>query len=335
MRKKKKKSLREEIRLLMRRQKPPLCACGCGQPTKWNKEHWKWNNYLLGHHSRGSDYNERIKSKADKPPLCACGCGRPVKWSRIWRRWNTYLKGHNQIGRKRLTKSKWFPLKTKAPLCKCGCGKRVTRNLHSPFGWNIYLEGHTLIGKRGSKSSSWKGGISYDNNPPELTPAYKNSIRRRDNFTCQLCGKTNKEQKKKLPTHHIDDDRHNNHPDNLLTLCPACHGDTKKVGDKAAYKIKCTNAVKKSKRQNPQGHRDCVRIWKENMQIFYKWHFWKICHIKSNSILDLQTQNSETGIYAIQSVQAAVDELVRLTYAVRASIWELEKIFLKLLSNRA
>lgn len=31
---------------------PPLCACGCGERTKWCKARKKWNKYINGHHTK-------------------------------------------------------------------------------------------------------------------------------------------------------------------------------------------------------------------------------------------------------------------------------------------
>jgi len=46
-------------------------------------------------------------------------------------------------------------------------------------------------------------------------------ILKRDNWTCQRCGK--KQKYPSLEVHHIDGNRHNNIETNLITLCPDCH----------------------------------------------------------------------------------------------------------------
>jgi hypothetical protein len=46
----------------------------------------------------------------------------------------------------------------------------------------------------------------------------------RDDHTCQCCGcKQDSKQTNKLCIHHIDGDRQNNSPSNLITLCTQCH----------------------------------------------------------------------------------------------------------------
>ena len=48
----------------------------------------------------------------------------------------------------------------------------------------------------------------------------------RDRYTCQGCGLQTRGVDGKsgyFEVHHVDDDHHNNHPDNLATVCPFCH----------------------------------------------------------------------------------------------------------------
>ena len=51
-----------------------------------------------------------------------------------------------------------------------------------------------------------------------FTNKLKQEIKNRDSNTCQECGKTDD-----LEVHHIDGNRLNNDPENLLTLCKKCH----------------------------------------------------------------------------------------------------------------
>ena len=71
---------------------------------------------------------------------------------------------------------------------------------------------------------NWKGGISFEPYPTEWTEDLKESIRKRDNYVCQLCG--NKSTKRELCVHHIDYDKNNLDPKNLISLCIFCHAKT-------------------------------------------------------------------------------------------------------------
>ena len=52
----------------------------------------------------------------------------------------------------------------------------------------------------------------------------RESILRRDKYSCQGCGLQTARENHKLNVHHIDFNPGNNDPDNLITLCVFCHG---------------------------------------------------------------------------------------------------------------
>jgi len=87
---------------------------------------------------------------------------------------------------------------------------------------------HKLI--RGENSSNWLGGLSFEPYGLSFNNELKEQIRKRDHYTCQLCGKP--QNGKKLSTHHIDYNKRHNHPRNLISLCsnkkdePGCHAKT-------------------------------------------------------------------------------------------------------------
>jgi hypothetical protein len=73
----------------------------------------------------------------------------------------------------------------------------------------------------------WLGGISKLPYAFEFTEELKESIRKRDNYTCQKCEQTQEQELKqrdcKLAVHHIDYDKQNCKEDNLITLCQICN----------------------------------------------------------------------------------------------------------------
>lgn len=76
------------------------------------------------------------------------------------------------------------------------------------------------------KSHFWKGGISFEPYSIEFNNNLKNQIRERDGFRCQECFRNQNELKKKLAIHHIDFNKKNNNPINLISLCGSCHAQT-------------------------------------------------------------------------------------------------------------
>lgn len=80
--------------------------------------------------------------------------------------------------------------------------------------------------QKGEKGSNWQGGISFIIYPQDWTDDLKESIRKRDNYTCQECGIHKDEINYKLHIHHIDYDKYNLNPINLISLCRNCHMKT-------------------------------------------------------------------------------------------------------------
>ena len=70
----------------------------------------------------------------------------------------------------------------------------------------------------------WMGGISFEPYPVEFNRQLKRKIRERDGYKCVMCGETG--DVACLHIHHVDYDKENNDPMNLVTLCPRCHGKT-------------------------------------------------------------------------------------------------------------
>ncbi len=76
----------------------------------------------------------------------------------------------------------------------------------------------------GSKSYLWQGGKSFEIYPREWNKVLKKSIRDRDGHCCQVCGAVEKDIA--LDVHHIDYDKKNCVPSNLISLCKPCHKRT-------------------------------------------------------------------------------------------------------------
>ncbi len=102
------------------------------------------------------------------------------------------------------------------------------REKHS--GKNHYLYGKSLPeetkikiseAQKGEKSWNWQGGKSFEPYSPDFNYSLKEMIRERDGRRCQECGKP--EGWRHHALHHIDYDKRNCNPINLITLCLRCN----------------------------------------------------------------------------------------------------------------
>lgn len=98
------------------------------------------------------------------------------------------------------------------------------------FWWGKHLSQATKNKKSkamkkytGEKNHNWLGGISFEPYSIEFTKQLKESIRKRDNYCCQLCGCPEVENDRKLHVHHIDYDKKNCQLSNLTSLCTGCN----------------------------------------------------------------------------------------------------------------
>lgn len=73
---------------------------------------------------------------------------------------------------------------------------------------------------KGDKCPFWKGGRSFIPYTIDWTRTLKRSIRERDKYICQICNDYGNY------VHHIDYDKKNCNPNNLITLCHSCHSKT-------------------------------------------------------------------------------------------------------------
>jgi len=98
--------------------------------------------------------------------------------------------------------------------------------------WNKDLMGYRAgelhpWAPKGKDHYNWRGGKSFKDYSQDWTSDLKDAIRKRDNYICQECGIHQDEldfgQIKKLDVHHIDYNKKNCNPKNLISLCRGCH----------------------------------------------------------------------------------------------------------------
>jgi len=170
-----------------------------------------------------TDPNRNTKEKIP----CACGCGMSILRYMEGGRERRFAHGHNaKSDYSQVCEECGKPFKcirsAHRSFCSQSCGAKHTwqtvpeklkaaQNAHRPCG---------------AKHHAWRGGISFEPYPVTWTRSFKKEIHKRDGHACALCGKTKEPCSRKLSVHHIDYDKENLDPDNLILLCGRCHGVT-------------------------------------------------------------------------------------------------------------
>ena len=97
---------------------------------------------------------------------------------------------------------------------------KISKKIKGLWKDSVYREkiikNHKFL--KGEKHPNWQGGISFEPYTIDWTKTLKRSIKERDRYVCQLCG--NQED---LSVHHIDYNKKNCCPENLITLCKGCN----------------------------------------------------------------------------------------------------------------
>lgn len=73
----------------------------------------------------------------------------------------------------------------------------------------------------GENNKHWRGGVEK-NYPREFSLKLKAEIKERDKYKCRICS-TGLYKSRYAPIHHINGNRNDNNPENLILLCNDCH----------------------------------------------------------------------------------------------------------------
>lgn len=237
-----------------------LCECGCGKKFISVDKRGHRRHFVRGHASR-------IKIGT---ALCGCGCGeefapfdergRPRKfiyghWSRVQPVLATEYPC-TECGAQ-VVRQPWQIKQFPMPFCNLACqGKYMARtgkyrgknNGHyntisvpcSGECGETITKAVSLIQRRNNRvycptcarkfCRVGRPGF-YVGYPKAFSPALRTRIRKRDNHTCQECGSSQAEAGT-LHVYHIDYDKANNSPSNLIALCNVCHGSTNYAPEK-------------------------------------------------------------------------------------------------------
>lgn len=101
----------------------------------------------------------------------------------------------------------------------------------------------------GENSRHWRGGISFEPYGLEWTDKLREKVRKRDDYTCAISGEVWRIGQDKFHVHHINYDKTDNRPENLITLCSSCHAKTNSNRD--LWQIQLGQAVQLRKMGSP------------------------------------------------------------------------------------
>jgi len=117
--------------------------------------------------------------------------------------------------------------RTKPCAIKRGRGKYCCKNCYGEHKSLLFMgEGNPQYGQHwgvGENNPNWKGGISREPYSFNFTSELKKLIRKRDNYRCRNCGTLEEDFGRNLSIHHIDYNKQNCNPTNLVTVCASCN----------------------------------------------------------------------------------------------------------------
>lgn len=212
-----------------------ICACGCGLLTN------PGNRYRHGHNMTGTRMSEETRKRCSEIQrnrkqafLVYCGwCFKPLRKA-LWEMTNSdgSTKKHHYCDLVCSGKHNGELHKGENSHCWKGgmetksceqCGKQITRYPANFRGMCFCDYDCEAEWKRnhiyGPFHPQWQGGLSFQEYCSEWKDGeYKRDIKARDREICFLCGSENK-----LCVHHIDYNKKNCRPTNLITLCNTCN----------------------------------------------------------------------------------------------------------------
>jgi len=183
-------------------------------PTKGQT--WKWKKPKKERKQSIEHIEKCRNSKIGKPRLDMIGNNNGFKKGQ--KPWNAGKKMTQELKDKLSLahKGKKLSKEHKLNIGKAGKGKKRTQESKLKIS----------LAKLGDKNPSWNGGSSFGEYSLNFTNILKEKIRKRDNYICQRCGISQKDNGRKLPIHHIDYNKDNCDENNLITLCNSCHSKT-------------------------------------------------------------------------------------------------------------
>lgn len=184
-----------------------LCECGCGEIVNPGRR------FILGHARKNKPMSEDHKRKiGDANKISLLG---NTPWNK--EKSGIYSEEHlAKLRNSHIGNEGFWTGKVRSEETNEKIRNTVLKLWENPD----YIEKH-----KGQNHPAWRedSHLPYSN---DWTEDLKDAIRKRDNFACQLCSSTENNSERKHPVHHIDYNKLNCDPNNLITLCISCHAKT-------------------------------------------------------------------------------------------------------------
>ena len=193
------------------------CKCGCGGLVN--------NLYMHGHNRKNKEVSIETR---DKLKIVNNGKSNPRYGVEVSKETSKKMS-ISQSGRKH-SEETLIKMRNYIPWNKDKVGvfsKEALRKIGEASKGRKYSKEvckKISVAKLGDKNPQWQGGISFASYGRDFNEVLKESIRKRDKYCCRLCNVF--ESNRKHQVHHIDYNKKNNGPNNLITLCVCCHART-------------------------------------------------------------------------------------------------------------
>lgn len=144
-------------------------------------------------------------------------------------KWDAIMRGDNNISKRpevvaKISKSKMGHDVIQETRDKISTSKKGQNTGNDNPAKRPEVREKISLGRRGKRcgpsNPAYVHGQACDPYSPEFNKAKKQKIRKRDGYTCQMCGEPAR------GVHHIDYDKHSNEDINLIVLCKSCHSQT-------------------------------------------------------------------------------------------------------------
>ena len=181
----------------------------------------------------------------DNRKFCSTDCAYIGRKTNLGRRWSEATRLKMSIAKKGmqlwLGKTHSHEARQKMSAAKKGMkfrlGKRHSEATKRQISENKKRSGVAKL----DRNPNWRGGKSFEPYNSDFGLELKAKIKYRDNHQCQECGTDIG-----LCIHHIDYNKLNSNPSNLITLCRSCHSKTNFTRENWTnhFRSKLTNATK-------------------------------------------------------------------------------------------